>query len=269
MDSLVSEDFDELSQTDFKLSQWSERLLAVTRAGSGRPPGGTPTDLPPSTSPGAASTPSISLMQASQSSRSTAQVMQPAERILVKPCSTAQLALPTKHKQVRNMCDQGLLDYAFALGEAMPSMPSMPHWFNYRTGTNGKFQDGKVRGVVVVRGSLGDASRKVFCAELRQALAQVLAPAVGPDPQVSVAAASRPSSRTCLGAIAGEESSMQTCAEFKFEVDLADPNDRAPAVEVLRMEAVSGGARRLLPLLANAEGEAAGRLAIRLELTSE
>mmetsp|Transcript_115337 Transcript_115337/g.359195 ORF Transcript_115337/g.359195 Transcript_115337/m.359195 type:complete len:85 (-) Transcript_115337:135-389(-) len=52
--------------------------------------------------------------------------------------------------------------------------------------------------------------------------------------------------------------------EFLFVVSLPDPNDRASAVEVLKLEAAFGGARKLLPAIAACASEES--LAVRLQL---
>jgi len=99
-----------------------------------------------------------------------------------------------------------------------------------------------INGIVVLRGRI--AAPLVAQADtLQKALTEVLSSAGGPDLKVSVSS--------------------------RGEVTVSDPNDKAPILEVLRLEAVSAGARSLLPHLADLPGATAGgHLSVRVEITS-
>jgi len=116
-----------------------------------------------------------------------------------------------------------------------------------------------INGIVVLRGRI--AAPLVAQADtLQKALTEVLSSAGGPDLKVSV------SSRGEVPQISTDD---HTDAIFSFEVTVSDPNDKAPILEVLRLEAVSAGARSLLPHLADLPGATAGgHLSVRVEITS-
>lgn len=168
---------------------------------------------------------------------------------------------------------EGVLAAAVAmLGKAMPlrgislfgSAGASPRWFSSPgsgTSSNAIENSGKcICGMAVVRGNLEEWRLEQLKEELGHALGTILQPAAGPDVRVVVYSGKR-ASRVDLG---GWEA-PQVCAEFAFEVWLDDANDRQPVLELLRLEAHCGGARGLMPLLANSP-EAAGHLALRLEL---
>lgn len=119
-----------------------------------------------------------------------------------------------------------------------------------------------VSGVVMIRGNF-DRCLEALREALHQSLAEVLASAAGPSPSISVAIGKR-----AIRADLGTSLTSQAWTEFEFEVFLTDPNDRAPTLELLLLEAESGGALRLLPTLANSAPEVAGHLAVRLEIMS-
>uniref|UniRef100_A0A7S1QYD3 Uncharacterized protein n=1 Tax=Alexandrium catenella TaxID=2925 RepID=A0A7S1QYD3_ALECA len=101
---------------------------------------------------------------------------------------------------------------------------------------------------------------------LHRALVEVLAPAVGHSLHVNVRAGNEAAQDDVLGLSKSREH------EFIFAAALPDPNDKASAVEVLRLEAAFGGARRLLPAIADAcswDGSLAVRLELRLPLHIE
>jgi len=195
-------------------------------------------------------------------------------------CSQAQAALPPpKASQLivtapggpsKRACGPSLLSAAATLGGAMPrSVPfglglfsdAMPRWLALG---NDAWSQHAVRGTVTVRGSLQQGYMDRLRTAIQQALFEVLLPAAGPDLCICVSACKRAEPPSL-----GLPESPQACVEFAFELLLSDPNDSAPALEVLRLEAESGGARRLLPLLANSALGAVGHLAVRLEIASD
>lgn len=131
-------------------------------------------------------------------------------------------------------------------------MGDLPRWFTVASAV-GEEPETLVHGAVVLRGSIREGPQGDLAEELQDALREVLAPAAGSDVRVRVTT------------LTGQGDPAE--ARFPFEATLADPHDRVPALEVLRLEAVSAGARRLLPLLAASPAASSGRrLSLRLEL---
>lgn len=125
----------------------------------------------------------------------------------------------------------------------------------------------RIDGCLLLRGC-GEETENLLEGAVCQALTKVLSQAAGPDVLVSA------TRRSSFGELESggdpahlEEGATEAPADRRvdFEVVVADENDRLPALEVLRLEDTFGGARRLLPLLAE-ELCAAGSFALRLEL---
>lgn len=113
---------------------------------------------------------------------------------------------------------------------------------------------------VLVRGSLAVLGEPVGTpavvrSALRCALLDVIGSAACPQMTVSVSAGQR----------VRLVQETQMCVKYAFEVGMVDPNDRAPLVAALELEAQCAGARKLLPCLAK-DLTWAGRLSVRLEL---
>lgn len=137
---------------------------------------------------------------------------------------------------------------------------AIPWWIAVGSSQRGD----SVGGTVIVRGSLGEECVASLRIALQQALAEILTSAAGPDLEVAVSAG-----KWMVGPELRKSELSQGSMAFTFEALLGDPHDRSPVVELLRLEAESGGARRLLPLLANVVFSAVGHLSLRIELASK
>lgn len=180
---------------------------------------------------------------------------------------------PVKWKFSR-ACDSGLLSglsQALQPAEAAPTVTSSWGWSlsmfggaktEARTEASSSHDSCSnvvaVRGTALLSGSLEEEQLGSLQDDLQQALSQVLASAAGPDLAVSVAHGQR----------VDDGLGPERCAKFHFEVYPTDPNDRGPVLEVLRLEARSAGARRLMPLLAESPS-VARCLRLRLELMAD
>merc|ERR1712032_314991 len=101
----------------------------------------------------------------------------------------------------------------------------------------------------------------VVCEALQAALSEILEPAA--DCGISVTLSLEDEDE--VGGRNALRIRPEAPAEFAFEVVLADPNDRAPAHEALRLEAEFAGALKLLPALVQRLGSAE-RLSVRLDI---
>jgi len=114
----------------------------------------------------------------------------------------------------------------------------------------------EVSGTVTLQAA-AEIDAEVCKEALHRALVEVLTPAAGPSLHVDV-----------LGGEAAQADGLVPGVrvhEFSFVASVPDPNDRTSAVEVLKLEATFGGARRLLPAIADS-CTLDGSLAIRLQL---
>lgn len=119
----------------------------------------------------------------------------------------------------------------------------------------------RISGALVVSGSLPQ-SLHLLCSAVRMALQRVLAPVAGCNSTVTV---------SLLGRNAGDWRSLSTDAlghlKLAFGIALWDPNDEAAAIEALRLEAATAGARSLLAAVVGALGPVR-HLGLRLAVES-
>lgn len=119
---------------------------------------------------------------------------------------------------------------------------AVSQWF---TAGAGAAHSGCVAGTMTTCGKLGITASKELSSALRIALAKVVGPAAGKDAVVRVFPC--PASREAKVGVDGFQH-----YEFGFEVHVADRHDLVPAQEVLRLESLSAGARRLMPAFIDA-----------------
>eukprot|EP00931_Biecheleriopsis_adriatica_P055376 TRINITY_DN32729_c0_g2_i2.p1 TRINITY_DN32729_c0_g2~~TRINITY_DN32729_c0_g2_i2.p1 ORF type:complete len:319 (+),score=67.68 TRINITY_DN32729_c0_g2_i2:74-958(+) len=183
-------------------------------------------------------------------------------------CATHQVSPQENPKNARACGEVSLMNAMAAIGEATSKSWGLrgmlgdagTRWFLSSAADAGSSCAPRVRGIAVLCGSLEQEQQPLLREELRAALETVLTTAAGPDLLVNVC---NRKLETALLAT-GDEGS----AGFDFEVLPMDPNDRGPVLEVLRLEAQSGGARRLLPLLADSLC-VAGSLRLKLEILAD
>jgi hypothetical protein len=245
-----------------QLEVWGERLLASAVSGrvTGQDEDFTPTPM--------AQTSKLPLSSTYWSSPDLSSYSQSA---------SSRAISPQFREKVHRGCDAGI---ATLFAEGLTPLRSTSSWASFGnlfgTGAGSWLGDERsleskvrarsaIRGVVVVCGSLEEDRLVSFREELSSALASLLMSAAGPDLEVDVQGAQRTVS-TCCDASPGLDGQAQV--EFKFQIVPADPHDKAPALEVLRLEAQSGGARRLLPILAESP-TVAGTLRLRLDLCGD
>mmetsp|Transcript_72147 Transcript_72147/g.150651 ORF Transcript_72147/g.150651 Transcript_72147/m.150651 type:complete len:295 (+) Transcript_72147:74-958(+) len=112
-----------------------------------------------------------------------------------------------------------------------------------------------IKGTLTLRGVLEDSSWPLSLASaLPQAFRTLLKPCGGVTVKMERAGPS--------------ESLPNEHVTFEFEIIVDDDNDRPIAKEILTIEGALGGAKQLLPSLAEASVGDLGRLSLRLELTS-
>lgn len=152
----------------------------------------------------------------------------------------------------------------------------MPHWFKVGNMRNLLIETEEVPvgaddlavldGTVMLRGTLEDQHLTALQAALVEALVKILAPIAGlslPWSRDDEACLSR---APCSVGVSQGTRPSKAIAEFNFKVMLGDPNDLPAALELLKLEARLGGAKRLLPQLTRSLGEVAGRLSLHLDV---
>lgn len=188
--------------------------------------------------------------------------------------STVKSRPSTQRFAKRNPCDAGLLgstaalaDLAalswFATGAAPPSLCSIARTIPVGAGF---VHEEALRGVVMVRGSLEDTYNNPHSMHVavRDALRDALTPVAVLGVDVSVVAG-----KQTVRSDLGTSKASQSWIAFEFEVRFADQNDQAPALALLRLEAATGGALRVLPSLAKANLGMVGHIVVRIEVVSE
>jgi len=163
------------------------------------------------------------------------------------------------------------------MSEALPSSRSLSRSLS-------SCASNELAGVITVRGQMENQARcsDVLRIALTDGLTEVLAPLGTPldcSPTTRPVWASSSSSSSGLGGHRrilvvenrgcfrqeAKAVDAETEVEFHFQVMIEDPNDLPVARELLELEAEVGGARRLLPRLAE-RLEDAGRISLRLEI---
>eukprot|EP00929_Paragymnodinium_shiwhaense_P041831 TRINITY_DN21721_c0_g1_i2.p1 TRINITY_DN21721_c0_g1~~TRINITY_DN21721_c0_g1_i2.p1 ORF type:complete len:332 (+),score=46.19 TRINITY_DN21721_c0_g1_i2:93-1088(+) len=295
-DTLASEI--DLSELDSELALWSKALLTQS--------GFTPRPRPPLVVASTAASCAASEAAGSSPAVSAAavHVVCPSTRT---PQSPLPAAPPMNSKAFGRSCD-GMLGTSWLVGRLFTRSPAAPQAAQATGGGQvapavassnvlaaSKHQPvlAPLRvcacGSVAVRGSCCAMPTEELQRALRHAFLEVLSPVVtadcsldvqlldrhpAPDPTASaskdpyqdVASALKTASSQPLGVELPGGPGDQ--AAFDFEVLLADSHDAAPTMELLRLEASCGGARRMLPCFVEAcaaSRDEIGRVALKID----
>lgn len=203
---------------------------------------------------------------------------------------------PARRKSLVRSCDSSI-DAVFGgswAGDATSSWDagrafhrrlseSLPQWLSGGTpqsglleaadSSTGANEAGVLDGTVMLRGTLEDQHLAALQAALAEAMVKVLAPLAGLSLPWSSGHADDEGAfdykdAPCSVWVSQGTRPSNVSAEFGFKIILCDPNDLPAALELLRLEAQLGGAKRLLPQVTRNLGEVAGRLSLRLDVAA-